>query len=98
MVGVGEAEVMYVPTGDDVANGSHVDHGKGNATDDDALVEYFGGADDFDVSGFIALNLGPRQIDPYVSVPMTICYCCIWIFGMAGKAAFKLILRKKRNI
>ncbi len=39
---------------------------------------------ELDVDAFIAVNLGPKHLDLGVAVPITLCYCCMWIFGMAG--------------
>lgn len=36
----------------------------------------------FNQSEFIRLNLGPRRLD--TALPMTVGYCCLWLFGMAG--------------
>ncbi len=62
-------------------NGSY--NGSYNGSDFDyydAVGEY-----EFDVDTFIALNLGPKHLDLGVAVPMTVFYCCLWIFGMAGE-------------
>ncbi len=62
-------------------NGSY--NGSYNGSDFDyydAVGEY-----EFDVDTFIALNLGPKHLDLSVAVPMTVFYCCLWIFGMAGE-------------
>ena len=37
----------------------------------------------FDLDNYIATFLGPKRLD--VSVPMTILYCFLWFFGMAGE-------------
>ena len=34
----------------------------------------------------IQMHLGPQKLDYSISVPMTIIYCALWLFGMAGKS------------
>ena len=33
---------------------------------------------------YIQMHLGPQKLDYSISVPMTIIYCALWLFGMAG--------------
>ena len=44
---------------------------------------------EFDLDSYIAQFLGPKRMD--VSVHMTILYCFLWFFGMAGKKYAKTI-------
>ena len=30
------------------------------------------------------MHLGPQKLDYSISVPMTIIYCALWLFGMTG--------------
>lgn len=60
--------------GDDVVNGTSGDLDLGNLSAANGS---------FDLDNYIATFLGPRRLD--VSVPMTILYCFLWFFGMAGE-------------
>ena len=41
-------------------------------------------SDEFNVTSFIAFNLGPQVLDLSISAPMTAIYCVLWVCGMAG--------------
>ena len=59
---------------------SHDRHHDGNATSDHILD--VGVHQLFNESEFIRLNLGPRRLD--TALLMSVGYCLLWLFGMAG--------------